>query len=162
MVCPNCSSIDLRKVSLVYAAGIHESRGWFLGLLLGGADGALLGRYRGTSQSRLSRLLNPPRKLPYFGPIVLWLFGFFILMSFDAQGKLSLAMAVLSVAYVLLLPAYLLGSLIYNLFFRTKKFKQWQQKFMCQRCGAIIEPDRYIRPSSENKGRELADSGSLP
>jgi len=148
---------------LVHAAGIHESRGWFLGLLLGGgADGALLGRYLGTSQSRLSRLLNPPRKLPYFGPIVLWLFGFFILMSFDAQGKLSWAMAVLSVVYVLLLPAYLLGSLIYNLFFRPNKFKQWQEKFMCQRCGAIIEPDKYIRPSSENKGRELADSGSLP
>jgi hypothetical protein len=162
MVCPNCSSTDLRKVSLVYAAGIHESRGWFLGLLLGGADGALLGRYRGTSQSSLSRLLNPPRRLPYVAPIVLWLIGFFILMSFDAQGKLSWAMAVLSVAYVLLLPAYLLGSLIYNLFIRPKKFKQWREKFMCQRCGAIIEPDRYIGPSSENKGRELADSGSLP
>ena len=159
MVCLNCSSTDLRKVSLALAAGIHEFRGRFLGLLLGGADGALLGRYRGTSQSRLSRLLNPPRKLPYFGPIVLWLFGFFILMSFDAQGKLSWAMAVLSVAYVLLLPAYLLGSLIYNLFFRPKKFKQWQQKFICQQCGAIVEDDRYTRSSSEQKGRELVDSG---
>jgi len=114
MVCPNCSSTDLRKVSLVHAAGIHESRGWFLGLLLGGAEGALLGRYRRTSQSRLSRLLNPPRKLPYLAPIVLWLIGFFILMSFDARGKLSWVMAVFSVTYVLLLPAYLLGSLIYT------------------------------------------------
>lgn len=159
MVCPNCSSTDLRKVSLVYAAGIHESRGWFLGLLLGGADGALLGRYRGTSQSRLSRLLNPPRRLPYVAPTVLWLIGFFILMSFDAQGKLSWAMAVLSVAYVLLLPTYLLGSLIYNLFIRPKNFKQWQQKFICQQCGAIVEDDKYMRSSSEHKGRELVDSG---
>src|SRR5882724_13661775 len=161
MVCLNCSSTDLRKVSLVLAAGIHEFRGRFLGLLLGGADGALLGRNRGTSQSRLSQLLNPPRKLPYFGPIVLWLFGFFILMSFDAQGKLSWAMAVLSVAYVLLLPAYLLGSLIYNLFIRPKKFKQWQQKFMCQRCGAIVEPDKFMGPSLKNKAQELVDSGTL-
>ena len=159
MVCPNCSSTDLRKVLLVHAAGIHESRGWFLGLLLGGADGALLGRYRGTSQSRLSRLLNPPRKLPCFGPIVLWLFGFFIMMSFDAQGKLSWAMAVLSVAFVLFLPVYLLASLIYNLFIRPKKFKQWQQKFVCQQCGAIVEDDRYMRSSSEQKGRELVASG---
>ena len=162
MVCPNCSSTDLRKVSLVHAAGINESRGWFLGLLLGGADGALLGRYRGTSQSHLSRLLNPPRKLPYFGPIVLWLFGFFILMSFDAQGKLSWAMAVFSVAYVLLLPACLLGALIYNFFVRPKKFKQWQQKFMCQRCGTIVEPDKFMGSSSESKAQELVDSGTPP
>jgi hypothetical protein len=161
MVCPNCSSTDLRKVSLVYAAGIHESRGWFLGLLLGGADGAILGRYRGTSQSRLSRLLNPPRRLPYVAPIVLWLIGFFILMSFDAQGKLSWVMAVLSVAYVLLLPAYLLGSLIYNLFIRPKKFKQWQQKFMCQRCGATVEPGKFMGSSLKDKAQELVDSGTL-
>ena len=161
MVCPNCSSTDFRKVSLVYAAGIHESRGWFLGLLLGGVDGALLGRYRGTSQSRLSRLLNPPRRLPYVAPTVLWLIGFFILMSFDAQGKLSWAMAVLSVAYILLLPAYVLGSLTYNLFFRPKKFKQWQQKFMCQRCGATIEPGKFMGSSLKNKAQELVDSGTL-
>jgi hypothetical protein len=161
MVCPNCSSTDLRKVSLVHAAGIHESRGWFLGLLLGGIGGALFGRYRGTSQNRLSRSLNPPRGLPYLAAIVVWLIGFFVLMSFDAQGKLSWAMAAFSVTYILLLPAYLLGSLIYNLFFRPKKFKQWQQKFMCQRCGAIVEPNKYIRPSSENKGQELVDSGTL-
>jgi hypothetical protein len=159
MVCPNCSSTDLRKVSLVHAAGIYESRGRFLGLLLGSMDGVLVGQYRGTSQSRLSRLLNPPRKLPYLAPIVLWLIGFFILMSFDARGKLSWVMAVFSVTYVLLLPAYLLGSLIYNLFIRPKKFKQWQQKFICQQCGAIVEDDRYMRSSSEQKGRELVDSG---
>ena len=145
----------------MYAAGIHESRGWFLGLLLGGADGALLGRYRGTSQSRLSRLLNPPRRLPYVAPIVLWLIGFFILMSFDAQGKLSWVMAVLSVAYVLLLPAYLLGSLIYNLFIRPKKFKRWQQRFMCQRCGATVEPGKFMGSSLKNKAQELVDSGTL-
>ena len=159
MVCPNCSSTNLRKVSLVHAAGIHESRGRFLGLLLGNMDGVLFGQYRGTSQSRLSRLLNPPRKLPYLAPIVLWLIGFFILMSFDARGKLSWVMAVFSVTYVLLLPTYLLGSLIYNLFIHPKKFKQWQQKFICQQCGAIVEGDRYMRSLSEQKGRELVDSG---
>jgi len=93
--------------------------------------------------------------------LVLWLIGFFILMSFDAQGKLSWVMAVLSVAYVLLLPAYLLGSLIYNLFIRPKKFKQWQQKFMCQHCGAIVEPDKFMGSSLKNKAQELVDSGTL-
>jgi hypothetical protein len=160
MVCPNCSSTDLRKISLLHAAGIYESQGRFLGLVFGSIDGLLFGWYRGTSQSRLSALLSPPRKLPYVAPIVFWLIGFFVLTSFDAQGKLSWAMAVLSVAYVFILPTYLLGSLIYNLFVRPKKFRQWQRKFMCQRCGTIVEADKFMRSSLEHKGRELVDSGS--
>lgn len=158
MVCPNCSSTDLRKVSLVHSAGVYESRGHFLGFLLGG-NGAVFGRYRGTSQSHLSRMLNPPRKLPYVAPTVLWLMGFFVLMSFDARGKLSWEMSVLSVAYVLFLPAYWLGSLFYNFFVRPKKVRRWQQNFMCQRCGAIVESDKFIHSTSEHKGRELVDSG---
>ncbi|SRR5579871_100585 len=158
MVCPNCSSTDLKKVSLVHSAGVYESRGSFVGFLLGG--GALFGRYRGTSQSRLSASLNPPRKLPYVAPIILWLIGFFILMSFDAQGKLSWAMALVSVAYVLFLPAYLLGALIYNLFVRPKRVGKWQENFLCQRCGALVEADKFIRSPSEHKERELVHSGS--
>lgn len=159
MVCPNCTSTDLKKVSLMHAAGMYESRGWFLGFFLGGMDGAVFGRYRGTSQSRLSRLLNPPRKLPYVAPTVLWLIGFFILMSFDARGKLSWAMAILSVAYVLLLPAYWLGSVLYNLFVRPKKVRYWEQQFMCQRCGAIVPAEKFIRSSSGHQGRKFVDSG---
>jgi hypothetical protein len=140
MVCPNCNSSDLKRVSLIHAAGVYESRGRFRGLLFGGTDGALFGRYRGTSQSRLSALSNPPAGAPYLGPIILWLIGFFILMSFDGQGKLSWEMAVLSVAYLFLLPAYLLVSLFYNFFVRTAKHRRWNEKFMCQRCGAISVP----------------------
>jgi len=82
-------------------------------------------------------------------------------MSFDAQGKLPWTMAILSVAYVLFLPAYLVGSLIYNLFIRPRKFKRWQQKFMCQRCGAIVEPDKFIGSLLKNKAQMLIDSGTL-
>jgi hypothetical protein len=103
MVCPNCNSSNLKRVSLIHAAGVYESRGRFRGLLFGGTDGALFGRYRGTSQSRLSALSNPPARAPYLGPIILWRIGFFILMSFDGRGKLSWEMAALSVAYLFLL-----------------------------------------------------------
>ena len=146
----------------MHAAGIYESRGRFIGLFLGDTGGALFGRYRGTSQNRLSASLNPPRRLPYAAPIVLWLMGFFILMSFDARDKLSWAMAVMSVLYVFLLPVYLLGSIFYNLALRPKKFREWQRKFMCQRCGTIAEVDKFARSSSEHRGQNLADSGSLP
>jgi hypothetical protein len=152
MVCLNCSSTDLKRVSLIHAAAVYQSRGRFRGFLFGGTDGALFGRYRGVTQSGLSALANPPRKAPYVGPIILWLIGFFILMSFDAQGKLSWEMAVLSVMYILALPVYLLGSLVYNFVFRPKKLKNWERKFMCQRCGAIIE--------DESSGAEVRVRGS--
>jgi hypothetical protein len=100
MVCLNCNSTDLKRVSLIRAAGVYESRGRFRGFLFGSTDGALFGRYRGTSQSLLSALSNPPGRAPYIEPLILWLIGFFILMSFDAQGKLSWEMAALSVAYI--------------------------------------------------------------
>jgi len=63
--------------------------------------------------------------------------GFFILMAFDAPGKLSWVMGTLSVAYVFLLPAYLVGALFYNLCIRPKKCRDWEDRFVCQRCGAI-------------------------
>jgi hypothetical protein len=60
-------------------------------------------------------------------------------MSFDARGKLSWEMAALSVAYILALPTYLLGAVCYNFVVRPTKLKNWERKFMCQRCGAIVE-----------------------
>jgi hypothetical protein len=103
-------------------------------------DGALVGRYRGTSQSRLSRMLNPPRKLPYVAPTILWLIGFFMLMSFDGRGKLSWVMGMLSVVYLFLLPVYLLASLFYNFFVRPAKHRRWKEKLIGRRCGTISVP----------------------
>lgn len=135
MVCPNCNSTDLKKLSLIHAAGVYESRGRVGGVLLGSGNGFLLGKYKGASQSRLSRLASPPRKAPYIVPVVLWLIGFFIVMAFAGRGKLSWMMGALSVGYLLLLPAYLLAALLYNFFLRPKKFKDWNEEFICQRCG---------------------------
>jgi hypothetical protein len=118
-------------------------------LLFGSIDGALFGRYRGTSQSRFSALSNPPGKAPHVGPVILWLIGFFLLTSFDAQGKLSWEIAALFTAYILALPGYLLGSLCYNFVVRPKKLKNWERKFMCQRCGAIIEDESSSRADAQ-------------
>jgi hypothetical protein len=48
-------------------------------------------------------------------------------------------MGLISVAYVLALPVYFLVALFYNWLVRPKKHKNWERKFMCQRCGALIE-----------------------
>jgi hypothetical protein len=42
--------------------------------------------------------------------------------------------------YILLFPVLPVGALVYNFFVYPKKYKTWQGMFMCQRCGASIDP----------------------
>lgn len=127
----------MKKMSLIYAEGVHESRGRFGGLFLGNSDGLFFGRYGGGNESRLSKMAAPPNKLPYGAPAILWLLGFFVVMAFDGRGKLSEAMGLFSVAYLCLLPAILAGLLAYNFFVYARKHRDWKSKFMCQHCGAV-------------------------
>jgi hypothetical protein len=137
MVCPNCNSTHLGKLSLIYAAGVYESRGRIGGLFLGGGDDLLFGKHSGTSQSRLSRLVGPPRKAPYTAPVILWLLCFFIVMAFAGRGKLSALLAIVSaVGYVFLLPALLIGTFIYNFVVYQKTYRNWDLRFLCQCCGS--------------------------
>jgi hypothetical protein len=105
VIYPNCNSNDLKKVSLIHAAGVYESRGRWGGLFLGSSHGTFFARYRGTNQSRLSAIAAPPMSLPYASPAILWFIGFFILMAFAGRGKLSTLLAFVSVVYIFLLPA---------------------------------------------------------
>jgi hypothetical protein len=135
---PNLQFKGPKRLSLIHAAGTYESRGRLGGLFLGNGDGLFFGRYRGTNQSRLSKIVGPPTKAPFGTPIILWLIGFFLLVALDGRGRLSWLVGMLSVAYVLALPVYLLGALFYNIFLRPRKLEVWEHKFMCQKCGAII------------------------
>jgi hypothetical protein len=138
MICPSCNSSDMKRVSLIHAAGLYQSRGRIRGFLLGNSDGLVFGRYRGTNQSRLSHLVRPPAKFPYVAPAILWLVGFFPLMAFVGRGKLSFVVGLLSVGYVLLLPALVVSAFVYNSFLYPQKYRAWEAMFMCQRCGALI------------------------
>ena len=137
MVCTNCNSTDMKKVSLIYAAGTYQSRGGFLGFLLGTSNGLLLGRYRETSESRLAASLRPPRKAPYLSPIILWFFGFFPALSLIVNKIHGPVKGVLSLAHFLLLPACILASLLYNFVIRPGKLRAWEQRSMCLACGAL-------------------------
>jgi hypothetical protein len=148
MVCPNCNSTDLKRISLIHAAGLYESRGRILGFLAGSGDGLLFGKYRGKNQSQLSMMAAPPAKLPYASPVILWLVGFFPLMAFVSRGKLSPLAGLLSVTYLLALPVYLLAAMFYNFVFRPKKYRAWENDFMCQRCGVISKAPERAEPAS--------------
>jgi len=150
--CPDCNSSDMKKMPLIHAAGLYESRGRITGFFLGNSDGLLFGKYRGKNQNRLSTMLNPPRKLPYATPMIFWLAGFFPLMAFVGREKLSLATGLLGVAYILLLPTLPVGALVYNFFVYPKKYKRWEGMFLCQSCGALIGP----HPSAQQAGQAKA------
>ena len=147
LVCPRCNSTDLKKLSLIYAAGVYESRGRIWGFLAGSGDGLLFGRFRGTSQSRLSKAVSPPGKLPYAAPVILSILGFFILMSFAGRGKLSWMMGALSVGYLLALPGWFVAALFYNFLIHPKRYREWNEQFICQRCGIIVA-DSSLSPET--------------
>jgi hypothetical protein len=125
-------------VSLIHAAGVYESRGRVRGWFAGAIDGMLFGSYKGTNQSRLSMMVRPPTKFPYAVPAILWLVGFFPLVAFVGRVKLSFAMGLVSVAYLLLLPTLVVSAFVYNSFVYPQKYRAWEGMFMCQRCGAFI------------------------
>jgi hypothetical protein len=114
-------------------------------MLFGSGNAFFVGKYRGANQSLLSKMVGPPRKAPYVAPVVLWLMGFFIVMAFAGRGRLSLMMGVFSMGYALLLPVYLLVALFYNFFLRPKKKRDWEARFMCQKCGFVWNPDKSHR-----------------
>jgi hypothetical protein len=89
-------------------------------------------------------MVGPPRRLPFAAPMILWFLGFFILVAFDGRGKLSWLMGMISAVYILAIPVYFLVVLFYDLFVRPKKHKDWERKFTCQHCGALIEAPTVI------------------
>lgn len=84
-------------------------------------------------------MVGPPKKGRYIGPTILWFFGFFVVMAFVGRAKLSTPMAIVSVAYLFALPAFLIGTLACNLFVYPKKYRTWDRTYVCQRCGALAE-----------------------
>ena len=139
MVCPHCNSNDVRKLSLIYASGTFETKGQMHGSSYGGRSGFYFGRFRRQTQSRLSAAASPPRKGRYTPLALLWLIGFFIVMAFAGRGRISTTMALFSVSYVLLLPGLVIGMFVYNLVVYPAKNRLWDAKFMCQRCGAVMQ-----------------------
>lgn len=67
MECQACHSTNLQRLSLVYDSGLSDVTAHSLSVIGGG-----LQVYRGTGQSRLSRVAAPPRKQSYIRAILIW------------------------------------------------------------------------------------------
>lgn len=148
MVCPSCSSTDLKKLSFVYASGTYDGKGLNRGLVLSAdGPGVHIGRSRGTYQSKLSQIAAPPKKRSFVKAILFWLAGMVVvaILSRNLLHSLPRNQAreldnLAGLVYLLILPILLVWIFWYNRRVYPELFRQWDSRFMCQRCGAIIEP----------------------
>lgn len=138
MVCPSCSSNDLRKLSLIYLAGTYDAKGTSRGIIFGPTGlNAYRGRHRSTQQTKLSKSLEPPRKRRLLKPLLYGVVGAFCLPFVRISHQ---AWNTLFIGYCAVVVLYLAGALLYNLVRFPEALRRWQSSFLCQRCGAVIEP----------------------
>jgi len=150
--CPKCNGNSLKKVSLAYQEGTHHmnSRTRIRGLLFasGGPDVLVGGATtRGSQQSALSKRLSPPSKWSYV-KLVLWSgVVTFIALILYAQHVMSSSVPASSLPvrlYLIFAPVVLL--LLVGIVWRhngstyEQKYAQWNESFICGRCGTVFEP----------------------
>ncbi len=149
--CPKCNSTDLKKVSLAYQEGIYhiDTRSRIRALLFaGGGLDVLVGRTttRGSQQSAVSKRLSPPSKWSYV-KLVLWS-GVVTLITLiiyiqHVMSSPAPASSLPVKLYVLFAPAVLL--LLVGIVWRhnhstyQQKYAQWNESFICERCGTVSQ-----------------------
>ena len=151
--CPKCSSTDLKKVSLAYQEGLFHvnTRTRMLGLLFanGGPD-IMVGRAttRGVQQTAVSKSLVPPTKWSYL-KLILWsaAISFVALVAYVRVVMTSLPpVSSLPVKiYVVVAPLVFIFLAVsiwrHNHSGYQRQHAQWDQSFICARCGAVSGHD---------------------
>jgi hypothetical protein len=152
--CSNCNSTNLKKVSLAYQEGTYHinSRTGIRGLLFaGGGPGVVVGgaATRGSQQSALSRRLSPPSKWSY-AKLILWLVVVtLIVLVLYVQHVMSSSPPASSLPvrlYAAFAPVVFL--LIVGIVWRhnhstyQQKYAQWDESFICERCGRVSQQSR--------------------
>lgn len=150
--CPQCGSIEFKKLSLVYAEGFSDlnasSRGW--GLFVGSGQAGLgfgCFRTKGEIQSRLSQKVSPLRKWSYwkiaFGGLIGLLILEFILGYIDTflrvGGDFNQQLAWLGYAWLGLVALVLCFAVRHNLGVYPRRYRLWDRSFMCRSCGHISQ-----------------------
>jgi hypothetical protein len=149
--CPKCNSNNLKKLSLAHQEGTHhiDTRSRMRGLLFAdGGPGILVGRLstRGSQQSALAKRLSPPSKWRYV-KLVIWSgVVTFIALVLYVQHVMSSPVPASSLpvkVYAVFAPVVLL--LLVGTVWRhnhstyQQKYDQWNESFICQRCGTVSQ-----------------------
>jgi hypothetical protein len=149
--CPSCNGADLKKLSLAYQEGrFHvETRTRLHGVVVGeGGPNVVVGRAttRGIQQTELSTHLSPPGKWSY-KKLVLWstIVSFVALVVYVriVMSGPAPASSLPVTLYAVLAPAAFIS--LVALFWRhnhstyQRQFAQWNQSFICERCGTVSQ-----------------------
>ncbi len=151
--CPNCQSIDLKKLSLAYQEGrFHvDTRTRLRGVVVGeGGPNVVVGRAitRGIQQTELSKHLSPPAKWSC-AKLVLWSgVATLIALVIYVQHVMASPVPASSLPvklYVVFTPVILLllGGIVWRHNHSTyrRMYAQWNESFICERCGTVGQQD---------------------
>jgi hypothetical protein len=151
--CPNCQSSGLRKLSVAYQEGRFrvDTRTRLGGVVVGeGGPNVVVGRTttRGIEQTELSKRFSPPAKWSY-KKFVLWpaIVSFVALVVYvrSVMSGPGPATSLPVTFYAVLAPAAFI--FLVAVFWRhnhstyQRQYTQWNQSFICERCGRVSQHD---------------------
>jgi hypothetical protein len=154
--CPNCRSTNLKKVSLAYQEGLqHVSTRTRLRGVVVGSDGpdvvVCRATTKGIQQTEFSKTLTPPKKWSYLkllGWSVLvflsvgWIVFYVNTITKNSSSAYSAALRTYTVIFAGIFVAIAMAYWKHNHSTYTRQYAQWDQSFICERCGARSQQPR--------------------
>jgi len=154
LLCPNCKSTNLKKVSLAYQEGRSRlnARTRIRGVVVGseGPD-MVVGRAttKGTQKTEISEALTPPKKWSY-RKLVGWSFLVFLSVGWiviyvntitkNSSTVSSMSLTIYSVLSACVFILLLVLFWRHNSSYQTQ-YAQWNRAFICERCGTVSPHD---------------------
>jgi hypothetical protein len=151
--CPNCKSVDLKKVSLAYQEGLNRvsTRTRLRGVVVGSdGPGLVVGRAttKGTQQTEISKELTPPKKWSYLKLIgrsilgflsVGWIVFYVNTITKHSSSVSSVPLAIYGLVSAGFFVVVFCLSWSHNHSIYPRQYAQWNQSFICQRCGSVTQ-----------------------
>lgn len=139
LTCPNCGSSDVRRLPLIYEAGVSQitTRTTGVGVTLGGAVGVGGARSKGISQTELAHRVAPPAKRSQRGATWAMVLGLIIGLPNLADNT--------GAAVIMLLVAAggawaFFRAAQWNRRVWPQLYDRWDRSYMCERCGHGFTP----------------------
>lgn len=153
MKCPKCLSDDVLRLSVIHSAGLADIDANSAGrTTIIGEAGFSLGftnfKTVGTVQTRLSKLANPPHKMPYrtvlfawfLGLLIAgWLLGYTSTITHAPESLFEQHFRWFAYGYSFLATFVIVVLWKYNHKIFPLKHDIWSCTFICQCCGEIFQ-----------------------
>ena len=143
MICPNCQSDQVRKLSLIYEEGLSDIK-MSSETFAAGTGGTAFGvtSTEGVSQSALSQEAAPPKKENTIKLLLMHVVGFFVLniiMGILIKGS-SVIAGIVNVGYLALVVFHIYSNIKFNRHEYPALLQNWQSSYMSLKCGNAYIP----------------------